>query len=51
MVNVFHSEYHYLLGSSLLGASFVLLVAPMFWGWWEIGEPSDVEPNRDRKGI
>lgn len=36
-VNVFHSEYRYLLGSSLLGALFVLLVAPTFWGWWQIG--------------
>ena len=36
-INVFHSEYHYLLGSSLLGAFFVLLVAPTFWGGWEIG--------------
>jgi hypothetical protein len=30
-INVFHSEYHYLLGSSLLSAFFVLLVAPTFW--------------------
>lgn len=44
MVNVFHSEYYYLLGSSLLGALFVLLVAPMFWGWWEIGRKVTLNP-------
>jgi Protein of unknown function (DUF3176) len=43
-VNVFHSEYHYLLGSSLLGAFFVLLVAPTFWGWWEIGRSVTLNP-------
>jgi hypothetical protein len=43
-INVFHSEYHYLLGSSLLGALFVLLVAPTFWGWWEIGRPVTLNP-------
>lgn len=44
MVNVFHSEYRYLLGSSLLGALFVLLVAPTFWGWWEIGRSVTLNP-------
>jgi hypothetical protein len=43
-VNVFHSEYRYLLGSSLLGAFFVLLVAPIFWGWWEIGRSVTLNP-------
>ncbi|KAE9377308.1 hypothetical protein N431DRAFT_331034 [Stipitochalara longipes BDJ] len=43
-VNVFHSEYRYLLGSSLLGAFFVLLVAPTFWGWWQIGRSVTLNP-------
>lgn len=43
-INVFHSEYHYLLGSSLLSVFFVLLVAPTFWGWWEIGRSVTLNP-------
>jgi hypothetical protein len=43
-INVFHSEYRYLLGSSLLSALFVLLVAPIFWGWWEIGRSVTLNP-------
>jgi hypothetical protein len=43
-INVFHSEYHYLLGSSLLSAFFVLLVAPTFWGWWKLGRSVTLNP-------
>jgi hypothetical protein len=43
-INVFHSEYHYLLGSSLLSTFFVLLVAPTFWGWWKIGRSVTLNP-------
>jgi Protein of unknown function (DUF3176) len=43
-INVFHSEYKYLLGSSLLSAMFVLLVAPIFWGWWELGRSVTLNP-------
>jgi hypothetical protein len=43
-INVFHSEYRYLVGSSLLSAMFVLLVAPIFWGWWELGRSVTLNP-------
>jgi hypothetical protein len=33
-INVFHLEYYYLLGSSLLAAFFVLLMTPTFWSGW-----------------
>jgi len=50
-VNVFNSEYRHLLGSSLLSAVFVLLVASTFWAWWEVGRSAMLKPDRDREGI
>jgi len=43
-INVFHLDYYYLLGSSLLGAFFVLLMTPTFWGGWEIGSSVTLNP-------
>ena len=43
-INVFHSDYGFLIGSSLLSAIVVLLIAPTFWGWWEIGRSVTLNP-------
>jgi hypothetical protein len=43
-INVFHLECYYFLGSSLLGAFFVLLMTPTFWGGWEIGSSVTLNP-------
>ena len=50
-INVFHSEYKYLIASAVLTTVFVILIIPTFIGWWELGRRVTLNPIETAKAF
>ena len=50
-VNVYRSEYRFLVASTILTTAFVLLIAPTFFGWWELGRRVTLNPIETAKAF
>ncbi|KAH8822087.1 hypothetical protein F5884DRAFT_769927 [Xylogone sp. PMI_703] len=50
-VNVFHSEYRFLIASTLLTMLFIMLIVPTFIGWWELGRRMSLNPIETAKAF
>ena len=50
-INVFRSEYRYLISSTILTTIFTLLIIPTFIGWWELGRPVSFNPLETAKAF
>lgn len=50
-INVFHSEYKYLIASTVLTTLFVFLIVPTFIGWWELGRRVTLNPIETAKAF
>ncbi|RFU25198.1 hypothetical protein B7463_g11149, partial [Scytalidium lignicola] len=50
-VNVFHSEYRFLISSTVLTTVFVILIIPTFVGWWELGRTVTLNPIETAKAF
>ncbi|KAM0460082.1 hypothetical protein ACHAO4_002212 [Trichoderma viride] len=43
-VVIFHSDYRYLIATTVLSLIFVLLITPTFYGWWLLGRNVSLNP-------
>ncbi|KAH8799720.1 hypothetical protein F5884DRAFT_115560 [Xylogone sp. PMI_703] len=50
-VNVFRSEYRFLIASTVLTTVFILLITPTFIGWWELGRRVTLNPIETAKAF
>ncbi|KAM0255439.1 hypothetical protein ACHAQJ_005739 [Trichoderma viride] len=50
-INVFKSDYRYLIASTILSLLFVLLIAPTFYGWWLLGRNVSLNPIETAKAF
>ncbi|KAL7929509.1 hypothetical protein V8C35DRAFT_315443 [Trichoderma chlorosporum] len=50
-INVFKSDYRYLIASTILSLSFVLLITPTFYGWWLLGRNVSLNPIETAKAF
>ncbi|KAM0257181.1 hypothetical protein ACHAQJ_004542 [Trichoderma viride] len=50
-VNVFHSDYQYLIAETVLSLFFVLLIIPTFYGWWLLGWNVSLNPIETAKAF
>jgi hypothetical protein len=41
---VYKSDYRYLIASTIITTTFVLLISTMFIGWWEMGRSFTMNP-------
>lgn len=42
--DVYHTDYWFFFGAAVLELICVALVAPTYWGWWNIGRPISFSP-------
>ncbi|RDL40421.1 uncharacterized protein BP5553_00400 [Venustampulla echinocandica] len=49
--NVHRSDYRFLIASTLLTTVFVVLITPMFIGWWELGRDVTLNPMETAKAF
>jgi hypothetical protein len=43
-VNVYRSDYRLLIVNTVLTLTFILMIVPMFIGWWELGRHVTLNP-------
>lgn len=43
-INVFKSDYRFLIGSTILTTALIVLIMPTFIGWWELGRSVTLNP-------
>lgn len=50
-INVFKSDFRYLIASTVLSFFFVLLITPTFYGWWLLGRNVSLNPIETAKAF
>ncbi|KAE8453901.1 hypothetical protein EG329_007677 [Mollisiaceae sp. DMI_Dod_QoI] len=50
-INVYHSEYRFLIASTILATVCALLVLPSFLGWWDLGRRVSLSPVETAKAF